>query len=305
MFVRPPSHPRSLGGLRAVESAGFMNRSEVISAAYKYTTVHTYLPLLAQYLWMKIDFVAMAEAVEDPEALAAAEKLAQEGKTYLVFVRFNCEPSTGFDWSSGYVVDIVTRGPRRVDDTEGPFSSDMFVPVYPFTHPEHQSLRPEPALPFPDCTHWLGSTVNVAVQRVSEALNKEWNRYNVKFLENSAGVARSTYFVPTSTSQAAPCGLSSSPIHDTTSDPHALQSSGPQTVEDNPDPPQFIPVVNVGVDIDQRFSESDPLPTVYDFFEEREKLKRVLSAALDRDADLERRAVVSSSSTTQHSDSPG
>ena len=36
---------------------------------------------------MKIDFVAMAEAVDDPEALAAAEKLAQEGKTYLVFVR--------------------------------------------------------------------------------------------------------------------------------------------------------------------------------------------------------------------------
>ena len=50
--------------------------------------VRTYLPLLAQYLWMKIDFVAMAEAVEDPEALAAAAKMAQEGKTYLVFLRF-------------------------------------------------------------------------------------------------------------------------------------------------------------------------------------------------------------------------
>ena len=50
--------------------------------------VRTYLPLLAQYLWMEIDFVVMAEAVEDPEALAAAKQFAQEGKTYLVFLRF-------------------------------------------------------------------------------------------------------------------------------------------------------------------------------------------------------------------------
>ena len=36
---------------------------------------------------MKIDFVAMAQTVDDREALAAVEKLAQEAKTYLVFVR--------------------------------------------------------------------------------------------------------------------------------------------------------------------------------------------------------------------------
>ena len=49
--------------------------------------VPTYFPLIAQYLWMKIDFVATAQRADDPEALAAAEKLAQDGKTYLVFVR--------------------------------------------------------------------------------------------------------------------------------------------------------------------------------------------------------------------------
>ena len=110
----------------------------------------------------------------------------------------------------------MTRGPRLADAAEG-FSRDMFVPVHPFTHLEHQSVRPEPDLPFPDCSHWLGSTVDVAVQRVPEGLDnskayelpfiqaefvssvydKQWDRLAAQFLEDSEGVANSLHSVPT------------------------------------------------------------------------------------------------------------
>ncbi|KAM5542986.1 hypothetical protein V8D89_003370 [Ganoderma adspersum] len=276
----------------------------------------TYFPLIAQYLWMKIDFVAMAQTVDDPEALAAAEKLAQEGKTYLVF---NAASPFGFDQTSEYAVDIVTRGPRLVDTAEG-FSRDMFVPVYPFTHPEHQSVRPKPDLPFPDCSHWLGSMVDVAVQMVSEGLDnskayelpfiqaefissihdKQWDRLAAQFLTDSEGVANSSPSVPT----PAPCGPSPSPTLDSSA-PDAVHSGEPQISDDDSCMDGFLPLVNVGVDINHQFSESGQLPSVYDFFEVRQKLKRVLSTARDRLAALERHAIVSSSSTKQPSDSPG
>ena len=180
----------------------------------------------------------------------------------------------------------MTRGPRLVDGAEG-FSRDMFVPVYPFTHPEHQSVRPEPDLPFPDCSHWLGSTVDVAVQRVPEGLDnskayelpfiqaefvssvydKQWDRLAAQFLKDSEGVANSSPSVPTP-------ALGGGPSHTSSSAPDAVHSGEPQISDDDSCMDSFLPIVNVGVDIDQQFSESDQLPTVYDFFEERRKLKR-------------------------------
>ncbi|PIL33469.1 hypothetical protein GSI_04092 [Ganoderma sinense ZZ0214-1] len=233
--------------------------------------VRTHFPLLSQYLWMKIDFVAMVREADGPEALAAAKMLAQEAKTYVVFTRSVAVPCFGGDPTSQYTVDIVTRGPRLVDDTEG-FSSDM----------------PNPPLPFPDCAHWLASTVDVAVQRVSEGLNNN-KAHNLPpaqvYLINSANDQEWDRLIEERVRRLA---------------------SGaclPQSSEDDPFLDSFVPLVDVGVDIAERFAGSDQLPTIYDYFEERAKIKRILITARDRAAGRECCAIASSSSTKQPSDS--
>ena len=92
-----------------------------------------------------------------------------------------------------------------------------------------------------------------------------------QFLEDSEGAANSSHSVPT---PAPGGGPSPSPTHDSSSAPDAVHSGEPQISDDDSCMDGFLPIVNVGVDIDQQFSESDQLPTVYEFFDERRKLKR-------------------------------
>ncbi|KAI1791227.1 hypothetical protein LXA43DRAFT_447188 [Ganoderma leucocontextum] len=168
-------------------------------------------------------------------------------------------PSTS--WPAGRASPDTTRG----------FTSDMFVPVYPFTHPEHQSVRPERVLPFPDCAHWLDSMVDVAVQRVSEGLDnskacelppiqiplierayaKQWTRF-------AASERRKNLTAKSRSAPPASCGPSdSSPTHDASSAPNAPRPGGPEALEGDPYTNEFVPLVNVGVEIDQRFAGLD------------------------------------------------
>ena len=166
----------------------------------------------------------------------------------------------------------------------------MYVPVYPYTHPEHQSVRPERDLPFPDCSHWFYAAVEVAVLRVSEGLdnNKAYEvpldqvhlveRAHWKELGHHMAERHKIFTGGTNEPHSAPTLASygpSSPTHDASSAPQAgaLHSGGLHTFGYDDYFEEFMPLVNVGIDIEDRFVPSDQLPTVYDFFEERAKLK--------------------------------